>query len=63
MSEDEPFRLNKYMPRTSFEGILSYLSYIDKSMLNIMMVSSSYVKWRTHVTLTWLNNLIHHRLI
>ena len=30
MSEGVPFRLNKYMSRTRFEGILSSLLYTDR---------------------------------
>ena len=63
MSKCAPFRNNMYMSRTSFVGILGPLRYTDKRMLNILMVSSKYVKCKNHVTLTWLNGLIHHGLM
>ena len=31
MSEGAPFRLNKYMPRARFEGILGSIRYTDKN--------------------------------
>ena len=46
MSVGGPFRLNKYMPRTRFEGTPGYMRYTDKNMLNIMMGSSMCVKWK-----------------
>ena len=63
MSEGAPFKLNKYMSRMRFEVILSPLSYTDKIILNIMIGSSTCIKWKMHGTITRLNNSIHHRLI
>ena len=63
MPEGVTLKLNNYMSRTIFEGILLSLCYTDKSMLNIMMGSSKYVKWNKHGKLTWLKNLIHHGLM
>ena len=57
------FRLNKYMSRVGFEGILVFLCYTDERMFNIMMVSSTCVKWKKRGTLTWLKSLISHGLI
>ena len=47
-------------------GLKEYLDlYVIpiKRMLNIMMGSSTCVKWKNHGTLTWLNSLIHHVLM
>ena len=63
MSGGAPLRLNKYITRTMFNGILGYLSYTYKKMLNIMMFSSTCVKLTKHKTLTWLESLIHHGLM
>ena len=59
MSECAPFRLNKYMSSTRFEGIILSLRYTKKMMLKFMMGYSTCVKCKKYGTLTWLKNLIH----
>ena len=41
ISEGAPFRINKYVPTTSFEGILFHYIIQIEGMLNIMMCSST----------------------
>ena len=54
--------LNKFMSTNRFEGILGYLNYTDKTMLNIIMGSSVCTKWKNNGNLNFLNSLIHHGL-
>ena len=63
MFEVAHYRLDKYMSSNRFEVILSPLRYTDKSMLNIIMGSSTCVKYKNNGTLTWLKNLIHRELM
>ena len=58
-----PFRTNTHMSRARFEGILGFIRYTDKMILNIMMSSSTCAKWKNRGTLTWLKSLIHNGLI